>query len=118
MDTKLEDAIKRAEKNLQELRDKKKDAVFHCSVCGGDFENLMNYRELGMCGACYTKTKTEELKKHVEQLIGATIVDIQIAPADPMWAQKDNPEIVEITVKTADGKIVKIKKPPEVCYIL
>ena len=118
MDTPLEKAISATRKYLEQLISKSPDAVFHCPVCGKYYANLMNYRDLKMCASCYVKTKTEELKKHVEQLIGATIVDIKIEPADAMCPDVDTPAIVEITVKTADGRTLKLKKPPTVNYIL
>jgi len=118
MDTPLDKAIRAARKRLEQLISKDPDAVFHCPVCGKYFENLLNYTDLKMCAGCYVKTKTAELQKHVEQLNGATIVDIQIEPADPMCPETNTPAIVEITVRTADGKTLKLKKPPEVTYIL
>jgi len=118
MDIPLEKAIKRTKMLLEQLMRKDPKVAFHCPVCGGYFENLMNYRELGMCGGCYVKTKTAELKRHVEQVIGATIVDVKVEPADPMYPTADKPAIIEITIKTKDGKTITLKKPPEVHYIL
>lgn len=116
MDTPLEKAIKWTEERLEKLKKKDIEAVFHCPECGQYLENIGNYRTLGMCGKCYTKVKTKEMEDHVRHIIGGTITNIQVAKADPLNIV-DEPQIVQITVKTKDGKSVKLKKPEETIFI-
>ena len=118
MDIPLEEAIKDEERRLKLLKEKDPSEVFHCPVCGRYFLKLINYEEWGMCGACYAKKKTEEMKERVKHLIGGTIIDLKVEEVDPLRPEPKSPRIVQITVKTKEGKIIKLHKPKEVVYIL
>lgn len=117
-DTPLDKAIERTEKRLKQLQGKDAEAVFHCSVCGKDFENLSNYNELKMCSNCFAKKSREEMRQHTLELINGTIEDIEVGQGDCYHLLDRTTEITEITVKTTKGKIVKVKKPKDVTFIL
>ena len=115
MDTSLTEAIKRTEEHLKRLKNKDPEAVYHCPKCGNDYSNLMNYRELGMCGACYRKTKTEEMQKLADALVGGTIVEVKVAPVEPLLMDTDKPMISKIIV-LKNGKKIELKQPPQIEY--
>jgi hypothetical protein len=117
MDTPLNDAIKMAEEKLRKLKAKKSDTVFHCPICGNYYENLGNYDELKMCGACYAKNKTAEMQRLADTIVGGTIVDVEVDPVDPTFPKPDKPSIKKITV-LKNGKKIELTSPPEMHYIL
>ena len=116
-DTPLDKAIERAENRLKQLKTRDSEAIFHCPICGKDFEQLGNYRELKMCSKCYSKKSREEMQNHTRELIGGTIENIEVVEDNPLHPS-DYTVIAEITVKTTKGKIVKVKKPKDVVYLL
>jgi predicted amidophosphoribosyltransferase len=119
VDRPLDQEIKETAQHLEQLKKKDPSSVFHCPVCGKDFARMSNYNELKMCFACFKKTKTEEMKKHVECLLGGTIEDIEVEPVDPLRSLGgEKPVITQVVVKTKDGKIVKLNKEEQVAYIL
>jgi hypothetical protein len=59
VDISLDEEIKRTEAKLEQLWKKDQNAVFHCPKFGGYFVNLGNYKQLKMCGKCFTREKTK-----------------------------------------------------------
>lgn len=111
MDTSLEKEIARTELHLKMLKTQDPEAVFHCPKCNKDFSQLSNYRELGVCGKCFSKVHEEKLQKMTFEIIGGTIEKIEIGKVDPLQIV-DKPEITKLWIKTIKGKTI-VLKPPE-----
>jgi len=118
VDTPLDEEIKQTEARLEQLWKKDPNAVFHCPKCGGYFANLGNYRQLKMCGKCFTREKTKALQKLAKKLVGATILKVEVEKADPMYPDVEKPRIKNMTVKTKSGEIVKLSEEEKVAMIL
>lgn len=93
------------------LKAKNPEVVFHCPKCNKDFSQLMNYRELEMCGKCFSKIHREKLQNLTSEIIGGTIENIEIGKVDPLQIV-DKPEITKMRIKTTKGKTI-VLKPPE-----
>lgn len=117
MDIPIEKEIKNLEQRINKMKKGDPEVVFKCPKCGKSYEQLGNYRKLKACSKCFVETKTRELKEHVEHLIGGIILNLEVSKADP-YSIDDEPQIVNITVKTKDGQIIKLKKQEDMAYIL
>ena len=115
LDTPLEQEIKRTKERLKQLLDKNPEAVFHCPRCGNDYSNLLNYRELGMCGKCFSKIHRKKLQKLTLDIIGGTIENIEIGQVDPLQIV-DKPEIIKMWIKTTKGKTIVLKTPERLIF--
>ena len=115
MDTPLEKEIEKTEKHLKMLKAGDPEAVFQCPKCKKKFAQLLNYRELEMCGKCFSKTKREELKKLTMDILNGTIENIEIGSVGPFHIP-DKPEIVKMLIRTTKGKLVTLKVPEKLIY--
>lgn len=117
MDIPVEKEIENTKRRLALLETRDPEVAFKCPKCGKYFSQLGNYRTLGMCGSCFTKTKTKEMKDRVRHLLGGKIVDIKLEKADPLL-ENLAPIITQIIVETADGQRVPLNKEKEIHYLL
>lgn len=82
--------------------------------------NLMNYRDLKMCGRCFAEVHSKEIQDQANAVVGGKIIKVEISEPDTYGMYRGKPPIVitSITVQTKDGKTVTLNKQKEVHYLL
>lgn len=107
-DISLDEEIKATEDHLEKLRNKNIDAVFHCPRCKKDFRFVVNYNQLKMCGRCYVKAETEKLQEQTKDLVGATILIVNVAKPSPYNSFHEKVGITQLTVRLPNGEVRKL----------